>query len=223
MLFDHETFYKQFRMSPSRYETLLQMIAPLITKSSMRREAIHPSERLLITLRALCSGDSNFTISCSYRVGVTTVRRIIKETSIAIWKVLFENGYIKAPSTEEEWVSISKGFEESWNFPNCIGSIDGKHILIQAPPRSGSSYFNYKKTHSIVLMPVCNYKYEFTLVDVLSVLSVLFFSREQLVCSCVLNMKKYFERTIHFFLSPSCPGVFFLSGFPPLSNPIKEK
>ena len=72
MLFDHETFYKQFRMSPSRYESLLQMIAPLIIKSSMKREAIHPSERLLITLRALCSGDSNFTISCSYRVGVTT-------------------------------------------------------------------------------------------------------------------------------------------------------
>ena len=25
MLFDHETFYKQFRLSPSRYESLLEM------------------------------------------------------------------------------------------------------------------------------------------------------------------------------------------------------
>ena len=32
ILFDHETFYKQFRMSISLYETLLQMIAHLITK-----------------------------------------------------------------------------------------------------------------------------------------------------------------------------------------------
>ena len=37
MLFDHETFYKQFRMSTSRYKTLLQMIVLLIIKSSMRR------------------------------------------------------------------------------------------------------------------------------------------------------------------------------------------
>ena len=34
------------------------------------------------------------------------------------------------------------------------------------------------------------------------------------VCSRVMNMKKYFERTIHFFLSCSCPGELFLS-FPP--------
>ena len=82
MLFDHETFYKQFRMSPTRYESLLQMITPLIIKSSTRREAIHPSERLLITLRALCSGDSNFTISCSYRVGVTTVHFYLPFSSL---------------------------------------------------------------------------------------------------------------------------------------------
>lgn len=79
-LFIHEFFYKQFRMSPSRYEELLKLVGPLITKSAIRREVIPAGERLCITLRCLCSGDSNVTIACSYRVGITTVGIIITET-----------------------------------------------------------------------------------------------------------------------------------------------
>ena len=40
---------------------------------------------------------------------------------------------------------IGNKFKEKWNFPHCLGAIDGKHIVIQAPPRSGSDYFNHKK------------------------------------------------------------------------------
>ena len=62
-------------------------------------------------------------------------------------------------------MEIGNKFKEKWNFPHCLGAIDGKYIVIQAPPRSGSEFFNYK-TRSLVLLDVCNARYEFTPVDI---------------------------------------------------------
>jgi hypothetical protein len=104
------------------------------------------------------------SVSWGYRVSRSSVSKIVKETSEAIWKALVDE-VLKPPSTEQ-WKSIAEEFYSSWNFPNCIGAIDGKHIAIRAPANSGSLYFNYKKTFSIILMAVCDANYCFTLVDI---------------------------------------------------------
>lgn len=64
------------------------------------------------------------------------------------------------PETEAEWLVIARGFEERWQFPNCLGSIDGKHIRIVPPSGSGSTFYNYKKFFSIVLLACANANYE---------------------------------------------------------------
>lgn len=64
------------------------------------------------------------------------------------------------------WKQSAEGFFKKWQFPNCIGALDGKHIRIKAPPMSGSKYFCYKKFFSIVLMAICDYKYRFLWVDI---------------------------------------------------------
>lgn len=66
----------------------------------------------------------------------------------------------------EEWKATAKQFNDYWNFPNCGGAIDGKHVRITPPAKSGSFYYNYKGYFSIVLMAIVNAKYEFIFVDI---------------------------------------------------------
>ena len=35
----------------------------------------------------------------------------------------------------KDWEYIEEGFRTKWNFPNCCGPIDGKHVNIQEHPR----------------------------------------------------------------------------------------
>ncbi|XP_046899997.1 uncharacterized protein LOC124483548 [Hypomesus transpacificus] len=104
------------------------------------------------------------TISFSYCVGSSTVAGIVGAVSQAIWDCLVEE-YMPVP-TKQDWRYISEGFLQRWNFPNCLGSIDGKHVVIQAPHSSGSLYHNYKGTFSIVLLAVVDADCMFRVIDV---------------------------------------------------------
>ncbi len=139
---DHESFFQYFRMSPGRLEDLLCLVGPYLIKHSTTSEPMSPDERLAAALRFLATGDSQQSIAFSFRFGHATVRKIVEETSEALWKSLCN--YIKASSTQNEWLKIASDFSELWNFPMCCGAIDGKHIVMQCPGRAGSSFINYK-------------------------------------------------------------------------------
>lgn len=70
------------------------------------------------------------------------------------------------PSTEKGWLDMEKQFKESWNFPHCLSSLDGKHVVLQAPINSGSEYFNYKNSFSIVIFALVDANYNFIYVGI---------------------------------------------------------
>lgn len=112
----------------------------------------------------LSQGVSLQYLSWSYKMGRSTAREIVLETCDLIWKALASH-YVAEPTIEDNR-TIMQHFWNLWNIPNCLGAIDGKHIAIRCPIKSGSEYFNYKKYFSIVLLAACDSNYKFTYIDV---------------------------------------------------------
>jgi hypothetical protein len=152
---DPEEFFTFFRMTPECFDELLLKVAPIIQKSS-NRESISPGERLAVTLRYdicdcllvlnvdllfkncnccimccryLASGDSQQSLSYLFRISHQTISKIVTETTAAIWYVLKDEVF--EPLTQEFWQRKASEFEAMWQFPMCVGAIDGKHCFVQ--------------------------------------------------------------------------------------------
>jgi hypothetical protein len=95
--------------------------------------------------------------------GDNTISTIIAETVIIIWDILSQT-YMPIPNMAD-WKKISERFYLVWNLPNCLGSLDGKHIRIEKLPNTGSSNFNYKSYHFIVLMACSDANGLFTFIE----------------------------------------------------------
>lgn len=113
--------------------------------------------------RFLGHGGSYRTLAFSYRMGESTVRAIVYSTCEAIWKRL--RPIVMAPSNVSKWEQVAEGFLTKWQYPNVIGAIDGKHVVITKPNNSGSLYFNYKKDFSIILMALVDTDCNFIVID----------------------------------------------------------
>lgn len=103
-------------------------------------------------------------VAWNFRIGKSTAMAVIKETCNVIWSVLGPI-YVKRPS-ENVFRQIADTFYSKWNFPNCLGAVDGKHIRMQAPSKSGTEFYNYKNFFSLILLATCDADYKFTLVDI---------------------------------------------------------
>ncbi|KAK5643275.1 hypothetical protein RI129_007120 [Pyrocoelia pectoralis] len=161
---DPDKYFNFLRMSPDSFHELLEYVKARIEKRNVVRTPIPATTRLQVTLRYLASGDSMTSISFLFRIGINSVSRIILETCSAIWDCL-KDIVLRVPS-EQIWKEYADTFQTKWNFPHCIGAVDGKHVVIEAPPRSGSVYYNYKNSHSICLFAIADADLCFILVDI---------------------------------------------------------
>ena len=94
-----------------------------------------------------------------------TICGIVPDTCNAIVSVIAPT-FLHLPSTPEEWLQVSKDYEQKWHLPHCIGSLDGKHIRIRNPNLAVSHFFNYKKYYSLVLLALVDANYRFLYLDV---------------------------------------------------------
>lgn len=119
-----------------------------------------------ICFRFLRSGCTLKDLHYQFRLGHSTIGEITFHVCKVVKRVLMKECI--PPFTRERWLENTRIFEERTNFPNCLGALDRKHIIIQKPDFSGSLFFNYKKFNSIVLFVVADANYLFNYIEVSS-------------------------------------------------------
>lgn len=166
-LMDDDTKFKAyFRVSPLLFAEIVKVLKQDLdgTVTTWNRNPMNAHQKLCIMLRYLATGETFRSLAFQYRVHRSTIGRIVDKCFDGIIKNFLEKA-IPTPTTASLQQNIDNFFAK-WNFPNCVGAIDGKHIRIKCPPRAGSSFFNYKDFHSIVLLAIVNANYKFVAVDV---------------------------------------------------------
>ncbi|KAG0715169.1 hypothetical protein GWK47_012565 [Chionoecetes opilio] len=153
-------------MSKDNFVKLLNLVSPLIRKQDTKlRKAVSPAQRLSVTLRYLATGESRRSLEFQYRISHNLISSIIPEVCDALFAVL-RGTYLKLPTTSAEWQEVASGFSNVWQFPNCIGALDGKRFLVIKPDNSGAEYFDYKSHHSVIMLALVDASYKFLYIDV---------------------------------------------------------
>ena len=101
-------------------------------ETSQILEHLPAMTRLQLCLKFLASGAPFDTISDLFRVTVPAVFEIVHEVYQKIWEVIGAK-FVVLPKTSKEWLKISSDFEARWDYPYCLGAINGKHINLKAP------------------------------------------------------------------------------------------
>ena len=159
------SFMEYLRVDKDHFSNLVSLVLPLIKKEdTCMREAIFPAERVALTLHFLATGESFHSLAFQFRISRHAISYNVDETCAAITEVLGKE-FMQVPQSKEQWLRVSEKFYERWNFPNCLGAIDGKHIVMLQPGKSGS-HRNYKGSDSVVLLAIVGPNYEFLYVDV---------------------------------------------------------
>ncbi|XP_057308742.1 uncharacterized protein LOC130647044 [Hydractinia symbiolongicarpus] len=165
-LYDEESFRKYLRMSPDIYELLLEKVRSKLTKKTTHlRKPLEPELKLTITLRFLATGENFTSLHHHYSVGISTIATFIPQVCQALYDTL-KDDFLKFPENKDDWLEIASEFETMWQFPNCIGGMDGNHIALYHPKLSGSTYYNYKGFFSLVLLGIIDARYRFIFVDI---------------------------------------------------------
>ena len=154
------------RIDQMHFNFLADRLYPyLLKQDTTMRASIKPDEQLCLFLRYVASGETFRSLEFQFRISRRSISRIVYRVAEAIVKEM-QKEYLMTPDKAAHWLKISEKFSQRWNYPNTIGAIDGKHIVLQQPENSGSQYRNYKGSDSIILMAVIGPEYEFLFAEV---------------------------------------------------------
>ncbi|KAI2647998.1 Adenylosuccinate synthetase 1, chloroplastic [Labeo rohita] len=91
-------FREMLRVNVDDFYELLSMVEPFITKTNrVMRKSISAKERLSVTLRFLATGESFKSLGFQFRLGSTTIGKIVEETCVL--HNVMKDDYLKVCNT----------------------------------------------------------------------------------------------------------------------------
>jgi hypothetical protein len=112
----------------------------------------------------LATGESLRSLAFSFRIDHSTISKFLPRVLQSL-KCALEGKFLPSSSVID-WNQKAEQFWNRWDFPNCVGALDGKHVRIISPDDSGSLFFNFKGFFSIVLFALVDANCKFTVIDV---------------------------------------------------------
>ncbi len=147
--------------SPPLFTLLLHHLDDRIRKQdTWYRKALELGLKLAITLPHLVVGRNYH-----FRVASNTTSLIVREVCTAIIDK-FAAEVLDCLTSPQEWHRVADQFADRWQMYHASSAMDGKHILIKCPKKSGSLFYNYKGFYSIILLALVDGDDKFLLVDV---------------------------------------------------------
>ena len=98
-------------------------------------------------------------------VGQTTICRFVPVVCQALFAE-FQDKYLTCSTDPEDWKKVEEEFRTRWNVFHALWGLDGKHISMKKPKKSGSDYYKYKAFFSMLLLALVDADYRFLSVDV---------------------------------------------------------
>ncbi|XP_050096201.1 putative nuclease HARBI1 [Anopheles aquasalis] len=159
------TIGELLEMTRDDFDYLHELIGPKIARmDTFLRRAVTSKERFIITLRYLATGESYNSMQKMFQVSKQLISRIIPEVCASLIEVLHD--YVKLPQNKEEWLIVSREYENRWNFPHVIGAVDGKYVALKAPMYSDTEHNQTKNSFHVVLLGVLDANSNFMYVDI---------------------------------------------------------
>ena len=158
--FNDRKWLESYRISKEMFEQLACDLQGLQRQVTRLRKPVPIKTVVAMLLKRIGKGMDYREIGDKFGIGASTACKKVNEAMHFL--VHSKLHIISKLQRGIDFQTIINGFQRKWNFPQCLGAIDGTHIPIKAPIIHHADYFNRKSFHSVILQVVCDSQCCFT-------------------------------------------------------------
>lgn len=138
---------ESYRVPKVIFEQLVHLMQHMECKTTRMRNPVPVKIIVAMLLKRLGKGLDYREIGDKFGVGASTACEKVNEAMCFL--IERKKHILSRLQDGRNLEEIIEGFFRRWNFPQCLGPVDGTHIPIKAPQDHHTDYFNRKSYHSI--------------------------------------------------------------------------